>query len=140
MRGMLRATVDTIELKIPGQHSKPSTIILLLQLLFSFQSISYLYQTNPLLLFSSSSQALSDCHEAERSRLCASIEREREQVEVDIAQLRKEGVSQLQTAEAAWKVKSGTASAESCVVLLRNTGIGSRCHAMLTVCVCVLLI
>jgi hypothetical protein len=135
MRGMLRATVHTIELKIPGQHSKPSTIILLLQLLFSFQSISY-----PLLLFSSSSQALSDCHEAERSRLCASIEREREQVEVDIAQLRKEGVSQLQTAEATWKVKLGTASAERCVVLLRDTGIGSRCHAMLTVCVCVLLI
>jgi hypothetical protein len=58
-------------------------------------------------------------------------------VDLDIAQLRKEGVSQLQAAEAAWKVKSGTASAERCVVLLRNTGIGSRCHAVLTVCVCV---
>jgi hypothetical protein len=52
-------------------------------------------------------QALNDCHEAERSRLCASIEREREQADLDIAQLRKEGVSQLQTAEAEWKVKSG---------------------------------
>ena len=52
-------------------------------------------------------QALSECHEAEKKRLSAALDREREQSLSDLSQLRQELGLEAQRVEAAWKIKYG---------------------------------
>ena len=52
-------------------------------------------------------QALSECHEAEKKRLSAALEREKEQSVSDLSQLRQELGLEAQRVEAAWKIKHG---------------------------------
>lgn len=54
------------------------------------------------------------------------MEKEREQVDLEIAQLQKDFVFQHQTAEAAWKVKAGRENVILNVGILSHTLVASR--------------